>query len=246
MSAGAAILRLVALKKSFQEPTGLLHVLYGLSLSVAPGEIVVLQGPSGSGKTTLLQIAGCMLRADDGQVELAGVSVNQATDAERTHARQRHLGFVFQHLHLLDALTVADNVALGLRLKRQPVDGRRVDDMLSRLGMATKARKLPRDLSGGEKQRVAFARALMGRPGLLLADEPTSQLDAHAAETVAQLVRTSAKELGSAALIATHDTRLHPLADRICTLREGKIHDQDSVHLVACDGTSRPIYEARR
>lgn len=225
MSVCAAILQLACVEKSFQEPAGVLRVLDGLNLSVAPGEIVLLQGPSGSGKTTLLQIAGCLLRADVGQVELAGVNLNQATDSVRTVARQRHLGFAFQHFHLLDALRVRDNVALGLRLKRQPEDVGRVDEVLSLLGLAKKADKLPRHLSGGEKQRVAFARALVGRPSLLLTDEPTSQLDAHAAEVVARLVQASVKEFGSAALITTHDTRLHSIADRICTLREGKIHE---------------------
>lgn len=225
MSTHTPILRLDAVEKSFREPSGVLRVLEGLSLSIAPGEIVLLQGPSGSGKTTLLQITGCLLRADSGRVELAGHDLNAATETQRTHARQNHLGFCFQHFHLLDALTVRDNVALGLRLKRQPVDVRRVDEVLALVGLSKKTDKLPRDLSGGEKQRVAFARALVGRPSLLLADEPTSQLDIHAAEAVAQLVRSSVKESGSAALITTHDTRLHPIADRICTLKEGRIYE---------------------
>lgn len=225
MSANGDILRLMAVEKSFREPSGVLRVLDGLSLSVRSGEIVLLQGPSGSGKTTLLQITGCLLRADAGRVELAGEECNGAKDDTRTTTRQRHLGFCFQHFHLLEALTVRDNVMLGLRLKRQPLDSARVSEVLELLGLTRKADKLPRDLSGGEKQRVAFARALVGRPTFLLADEPTSQLDAHAAEAVAQLVRTSVKESGCAALITTHDTRLHPVADRIYTLKEGKIHE---------------------
>ena len=225
MSANGVILRLTAVEKSFREPSGILRVLDGLSLSVRSGEIVLLQGPSGSGKTTLLQITGCLLRADAGCVELAGEELNNAKEDARTTTRQRHLGFCFQHFHLLDALTVRDNVMLGLRLKRQPMDSERVSEVLEMLGLSRKSDKLPRDLSGGEKQRVAFARALVGRPTLLLADEPTSQLDAHAAEAVAQLVRTSVKESGCAALITTHDTRLHPVADRICTMNEGKIYE---------------------
>ncbi len=225
MNANDRVLGLANVEKSFQEPSGTLRVLDGLSLSVCVGEIVLLQGPSGSGKTTLLQIAGCLLRADTGRVELGGEEFNGANERARTSARQRHLGFCFQHFHLLEALTVRDNVMLGLRLKRQALDAQRVSEVLELLGLAKKADKLPRDLSGGEKQRVAFARALVGRPTLLLADEPTSQLDAHAAEAVAQLVRKSVKESGCAALITTHDTRLHPVADRICTLKEGRIHE---------------------
>jgi ABC-type lipoprotein export system ATPase subunit len=223
VSAATPILNLEAVGKSFREPAGVLRVLESLSLRVRAGEIVLLQGPSGSGKTTLLQIAGCLLRADEGRMELAGHELNGASEAERTTARQQHLGFVFQHFHLVDALTVRDNVALGLRLKRQAVDLGRVDEVLEWLGISRKANKLPRDLSGGEKQRVAFARALAGRPSLLLADEPTSQLDSHAAEAVAQLVRQSVRVAGSAALITTHDARLHPIADRICTMKEGRI-----------------------
>lgn len=225
MSGNGFILRLDMVAKSFREPTGLLQVLNGVVLNVRPGETVLVQGPSGSGKTTLLQVAGCLLRADAGTVEIGGREVNSGGDAERTEVRQRQLGFVFQHFHLIDALTVRENTMLGLRLKRQAPDGQRVDEVLGLLGLAGKARKLPRDLSGGEKQRVAFARALVGRPSLLLADEPTSQLDSHAAETVAGQIRQSVREFGCAAIIATHDARLHAVADRICTTREGRLYE---------------------
>lgn len=218
------VLALTEVQKTFREPAGPLRVLAGLSLRVGAGEIILLEGPSGSGKTTLLQIAGCLLRADQGRVEVAGAELNAADDAARTAARQRHLGFCFQHFHLVEALTARENVLLGMCLKRQAPDPRRADAVLTLLGLAKKADKLPRDLSGGEKQRVAFARALVGRPSLLLADEPTSQLDAHAAQVVAQLIRSSVKEFGCAALITTHDTRLHAAADRICSLYEGRIH----------------------
>ena len=225
MSGAQTILRLKTVEKSFREPTGLLRVLDGLNLTVRVGEIVLLQGPSGSGKTTLLQIIGCLLRADAGEVELAGKELNAASDAERTAARQKHLGFAFQHFHLLDALTARENVALGLHFKRQSQNAGRVEEVLERLGIARKADKLPRDLSGGEKQRVALARALVGKPSLLLADEPTSQLDSHSAEAVADLVRKLVREFNYAVLIATHDSRLHPVADRICSLKEGRIYD---------------------
>lgn len=225
MNAAQPILRLRAVEKSFREPAGWLRVLAGLNLRVAAGEIVLLQGPSGSGKTTLLQITGGLLRADGGAVELAGREMNAASDAERTAMRQKHLGFAFQHFHLLDALTARENVALGLHFKRQPPDTGRVGEVLERLGVTPKADKLPRDLSGGEKQRVALARALVGKPSLLLADEPTSQLDSQSAEAVAEMVRGLVREFGCAALIATHDSRLHAVADRICHLKEGTIHE---------------------
>ncbi|MFN0078417.1 MAG: ATP-binding cassette domain-containing protein [Prosthecobacter sp.] len=154
------MLRLHEVVKSYREPSGMLHVLDGLSLGIAPGEIVLLQGPSGSGKTTLLQITGCLLRADSGSVELAGQDLNTADEAARTAARQAHLGFCFQQFHLLDALTVWHNVALGLRLKRQAITAQRVDEVLELVGLTKKMQKLPRDLSVGEKQRVALARAV--------------------------------------------------------------------------------------
>jgi ABC-type lipoprotein export system ATPase subunit len=219
------ILSLSAVTKSYVEPAGRLQVLEGINLAVQPGEIVLLEGPSGSGKTTLLQIAGGLLRADGGRVDLVGQEINTAPEDERTAARRRHLGFVFQHFHLLEALDVHDNVALGLRFRRQPVDEATITRMLELLGLHGKARKLPNDLSGGEKQRVAFARALVGAPSLLMADEPTSQLDSHAAGMVAELIETAVRQTGTAALIATHDTRLHCLTHRICKLKEGRIHE---------------------
>lgn len=225
MSASLPILKMKAVKKTFREPTGILHVLEEVNLDLRAGEIVLLQGPSGSGKTTLLQIAGCLLRAEAGQVELAGREMNSALDEERTTTRQKHFGFAFQHFHLLDALTARDNIALGLRFKRLPHDAKRVNEVVELLGITTKADKLPRDLSGGEKQRVALARALVGKPTLLLADEPASQLDSHSAETVAELIRKSSREYGCAVLMATHDARLHHVADRICNLKEGRIHE---------------------
>jgi len=218
-------LRLENVVKTFVEPTGVLRVLDGLGLELRTGEIVVLQGPSGSGKTTLLQIAGGLMRADSGAVQLAGRDISRATEVERTEARRRHLGFVFQHFHLVEALTVERNVALGLRFKRLPVDEQRIGDVLDRLGLGGKRRKLPRDLSGGEKQRVAFARALVGRPDLLLADEPTSQLDSNAAEAITTLMQEIVNDLNVAVVVATHDPRLNPIAHRICRLNRGRIDE---------------------
>ncbi|MCW5553927.1 MAG: ABC transporter ATP-binding protein [Verrucomicrobiae bacterium] len=225
MNNGSAILELRGVHKSFTEPTGPLRVLEGLSLEVRCGEIVLLQGPSGSGKTTLLQIAGVLLRADAGEVRLARTELNQASEAARTEARRRHLGFVFQHFHLVEALSVRDNVALGLRLKRQLVEARRVTETLQLLGIAAKADKLPGTLSGGEKQRTALARALAPRPDVLLADEPTSQLDAHAADALASLIQEAARQTRVAVVIATHDARLHRIADRLLTLQDGRLYE---------------------
>jgi putative ABC transport system ATP-binding protein len=140
-------------------------------------------------------------------------------------ARRRHLGFVFQSFHLVNALTVFDNVALGLRLRHQAIDRDRVREILDRLGMSAKARKLPRDLSGGEKQRAAIARGLVGSPDLLLADEPTSQLDSNSAETVCKLLREAVDRYRPAVLLATHDPRLAGIADRKLLLEDGVIRE---------------------
>lgn len=220
-----AVLRLEDLHKEFAEPSGVLHVLNGITLSLRRGEIVMLMGPSGSGKTTLLQIAGCLIRATRGRVEIAGRDFSRAREAVRLRARRKHLGFVFQSFHLVDALTAYDNVALAQRLRRQPIQRKRILELFDRLGIASKARKLPRDLSGGEKQRIAIARGLIGSPDVLLADEPTSQLDSHSAETVSELLRQAVKQYNPAVIVATHDPRLSSIADRQVRLENGQFHE---------------------
>jgi putative ABC transport system ATP-binding protein len=219
------VLRLVELHKEFSEPSGVLYVLKGLSLSVRRGEIVMIMGPSGSGKTTMLQIAGCLIRATKGHVEIAGRDFGRASEAERLQARRNHLGFVFQSFHLVDALTAFDNVALAQRLRRQRIDKKKISEILDRLGIASKSKKLPRDLSGGEKQRIAIARGLIGSPDVLLADEPTSQLDSQSAEVVSQLLRDAVHQYNPAVVLATHDPRLGSIADRRLVLENGVFHE---------------------
>jgi putative ABC transport system ATP-binding protein len=216
-----AILKLADVDKEFQEPSGVLRVLNKVKLTVRRGEIVMLTGPSGSGKTTLLQIAGCLIRPTAGRVEMVGSDLSQASEARRLEVRRQHLGFVFQSFHLLAALTVYDNVALAQRLRRQKIDPERIEKVLGTLGIGSKARKYPQHLSGGEKQRVAIARALIGLPDLLLADEPTSQLDSNSAATVGGLLRQAAKEFNMAVLVTTHDPRLGDIADRKVELKAG-------------------------
>src|SRR5262249_54599420 len=158
-----------------------------------------------------------------GQVEIVGTDLSQAEEARRLRARRQHLGFVFQNFHLLAALTVFDNVALAQRLRRQKIDRSRVLSVLERLGIGLKARKYPVTLSAGEKQPVAIARALIGAPDLLLADEPTSQLDSSSAATVGELLRQAAHDDNMAVLVTTHDPRLGTIADRRVELKAGAI-----------------------
>jgi putative ABC transport system ATP-binding protein len=224
--ASSTILEITDLVKEFPEPTGALRVLRGLRLAVRRGEIVMITGPSGSGKTTLLQIAGCMIRGTSGTVTLAGRDLSRAAEAERLEARRRHLGFVFQSFHLLGALPAAENVALALRLKRRPLDMARVASVLGRLGLGRKLRSYPSQLSGGEKQRVAIARALVGDPDLLLADEPTSQLDSHSAKVIGEMLRDAAHALDMGIVVTTHDPRLGDVADRKLALKEGLLDEE--------------------
>jgi putative ABC transport system ATP-binding protein len=225
MNHGEVVLRLYDVDKQYDEPQGILRVLRSLRLTVRRGEIVMVTGPSGSGKTTMLQIAGCLIRPTSGCVEIGGCDLGGASESERLEARRRHLGFVFQSFHLLAALPVADNVALALRLRRQPIDRGRVHEILETLGIGSKAGKFPRDLSGGERQRVAIARALVGAPDLILADEPTSQLDSNSAAIAGQLLRRAAHEFRTAVVVTTHDPRLGSIADRKVSLEAGVLHE---------------------
>jgi putative ABC transport system ATP-binding protein len=221
MNRGDIVLQLIDVDKQYNEPQGILHVLRRLRLTVHRGEIVMVTGPSGSGKTTMLQIAGCLIRPTSGCVAIGGCDLSTSSESERLEARRRYLGFVFQSFHLLAALPVAENVALGLRLRRQPIDRGRVHEMLETLGIGAKARKYPRELSGGERQRVAIARALVGAPDLILADEPTSQLDSNSAAAVGRLLQRAAHEFQTAVVVTTHDPRLGSIADRKVALEAG-------------------------
>ena len=199
--------------------------LTGVSLSVAPGEFVLLQGPSGSGKTTLLTIAAGLLTADQGDVVLAGLSLSRAgADQARRHRCER-VGFVFQRANLLPALTASQNVMLAAMLGGLGRDEatQRCDELLESLGVAALAARLPRELSGGEEQRVAVARAVIHRPAVVLADEPTANLDWAAGQGVAERLKSLARERGSAVVVATHDPRLEPYADRVVRLLDGRV-----------------------
>jgi ABC-type lipoprotein export system ATPase subunit len=225
MSHGEIVLRLCDVDKQYDEPQGILQILKKLRLTVRRGEIVMVTGPSGSGKTTMLQIAGCLIRPTSGCVEIGGRDLSTASESERLEARRQHLGFVFQSFHLLAALPVVENVALALRLRRQPIDLGRVHEILKTLGIGSKAWKYPRDLSGGERQRVAIARALVGGPDLILADEPTSQLDSNSAATAGRLLQQAAHEFQTAVVVTTHDPRLGSIADRKISLESGVLHE---------------------
>lgn len=198
------------------------------SMSVDAGEIVLLLGPSGSGKTTLVSMLGGLLTPTRGTVQIEGVGdLHQAKDG--AGIRLRSIGFVFQSFNLLASLTAVENVALPLRLigvrKGTAID--RASTLLSSLGLARRREAYPSTLSGGEKQRVSLARALVTEPRVLLADEPTASLDTNRGREAMELLRRSVHEGGQACVVVTHDTRLLDLADRVMVIEDGRISDRE-------------------
>jgi len=202
------------------------HVLRGISLVVRPGEYLALTGPSGSGKTTLLNIVGLLEPPTSGLVEFQGRDVGRLDRAERTALRGRGIGFVFQFHHLLPAFTAAENVMLPLLAGRGRRDREMQDRaaaLLNEVGLGARASYRATDLSGGEQQRVALARALVMRPALVLADEPTGNLDSESGEQVFRLLRDFNQRYGTAFVIVTHDDRLAARCDRIVHLVDGRV-----------------------
>ena len=223
MSSPVIALRDVA--RSFQQADVTIDVLRGVNLAVQPGEIVALLGPSGSGKSTLLQAVGLLEGGFEGSIAIAGHEASHLDSAERTTLRRDHLGFVYQFHHLLPDFTALENVMLPQLLLdvARPDAEARATSLLDKLGLGHRLGHRPSKLSGGEQQRVAVARALANRPQLVLADEPTGNLDESTSDKVLgeflQLVRGQ----GSAALVATHNERLAARMDRVLRLHEGRI-----------------------
>ncbi|MEC8053539.1 MAG: ABC transporter ATP-binding protein [Pseudomonadota bacterium] len=220
-------LALRGVHRAFPEAAGSrrLEVLRGVDLTIKAGEIVALVGPSGAGKSTLLHIAGLLEKPDSGQVVLDGHDYSQAGEAARTQARRAYLGFVYQFHHLLPEFSALENIVLPQMIaglsRRQA--GARALDLLRMVGLETRANHRPAKLSGGEQQRVAIARAIANVPRLLLADEPTGNLDPGTAGHVFEQLRGIAKAAGLAALVATHNLDLAGQMDRVLTLRDGHL-----------------------
>ncbi len=220
-----AVLELRDLHRTYQGADGPIEVLRGVDLAIAPGEIVGLIGPSGSGKSSLLHAAGLLERPTRGVVRVAGQEGSDLSEAQRTRLRRHALGFVYQFHHLLAEFSALDNVAMPAEMaglsRKAALD--RARELLDRLGLTPRLDHQPARLSGGEQQRVAVARALVNRPKLLLADEPTGNLDAAASEAVFASIRDLSRSLGVAALIATHNLDLAGKMDRVLALRSGRI-----------------------
>jgi putative ABC transport system ATP-binding protein len=224
LPAGAPLLQLRDVRKTYDVMTAPVRALRGVDLEIAPGEFVALAGASGSGKSTLLSVVAGLERHDDGLVMVAGLDLGRATSAQRAELRRRHVAIVFQFFRLLEQMTALQNVAFAAQISgvRARAAHERAGDLLDQLGLLNRAADYPVTMSGGERQRLAIARALAARPSLLLADEPTGSLDSAGAAEIIDLLGQLHQE-GQTILLVTHDESVAAAADRTVHLRDGQI-----------------------
>jgi putative ABC transport system ATP-binding protein len=227
-----------ALEREYEVGSGVVHALQGVSLRIDRGRLTVIHGRSGSGKTTLLNMIGGLDRPTRGQVWVDGAEVSAMGEEELVRMRREKIGFVFQAFGLVPILSAAENVEVPLRLQNTAPDVRseRVAELLELVGLAGRSRHRPYELSGGEQQRVAIVRALANRPKLLIADEPTGQLDSANARTIMEVVRGLVRSEGVSAIVATHDPLLLDIADRVVELRDGRVVSSNGAGQAAAGG----------
>ena len=229
--------------KAYRQGKMQVNAVQGVSLSIDAGELVAMVGPSGSGKSTLLNLLGALDRPDAGEILIAGTALSQLDDRARTLLRRDKVGFVFQFFNLLPLLTARENVALPLLLAGvKPNEAeRRANELLEKVGLGARGSHTPGEMSGGEMQRVAIARALAPKPRVLLADEPTGNLDSNAGAEVLALLRASGRDAGCAIFMVTHDMKAAASADRVLEFRDGKLvgeHIPQPDEKLALDGAS--------
>ena len=217
-----ALLTATKLNKTVHVGDQSLSIIKDVNIHVNAGEFVVIMGKSGSGKSTLLGLLAALDYPDSGDVELAGQTLSRLNEDALAVIRQRDMGFVFQSFHLLPTLTVAENIAFPLDIARRP-DAARVDELIEAVDLGHRRHSLPNQLSGGEQQRTAVARALVSRPKIVFADEPTGNLDEQNANQVMQLLLDLRQKTGSALVVVTHDSALADMADRVITMHDGRI-----------------------
>jgi lipoprotein-releasing system ATP-binding protein len=221
-----AFVEVSGLNKTYEVGLQRLHVLRDLELRVAQGEMVAVVGASGVGKSTLLHVLGGLDRADTGQIRVADTDLRSMSDGALVEFRNRNVGFVFQFHHLLPEFDAAENVAMPMRIARRPLKEARTraTELLGRVGLSERLEHRPGMLSGGEQQRVAVARALVMGPALLLADEPTGDLDERTADALHDLLREMHRERQLTSIIATHNPRLAAACDRVLRMEQGQLH----------------------
>jgi putative ABC transport system ATP-binding protein len=219
------MIRVRDVHKTYRRGGADVHALRGVDLDVEPGQVLAITGRSGAGKSTLLNVMAGLLRADRGTIEVDGLDVTSAKDAELIGLRRDTVGVIYQEFALLPLLTAEENVGLPLRIARTDVKQRDavVAELLDRVGLSQPARQRPDELSGGQQQRVAIARALANRPKVLLADEPTGQLDSETGGHVMDLLRQLVDQEGTTAIVATHDLAVAAIADSVLHLHDGMI-----------------------
>jgi putative ABC transport system ATP-binding protein len=225
---GRVILSLEGVTKVYGSGEFAVAALKETNFTVLGGEIVAVMGPSGSGKTTLLTIAGALLRPSTGRVTVCGVDVTRMSESKLAALRRERIGFVYQSFNLLEALTALENVRIVLQERRnhsRATAADRAREILEMFGLSHRINSLPKKMSDGEKQRVAIARALAKDPELILADEPTANLDARRGHEVMELLRQKALELHKAVVVVSHDNRIREFAHRIVWLEDGRLHD---------------------
>jgi lipoprotein-releasing system ATP-binding protein len=215
------------LRKQFAEGPAVIEVLSDINMVVGEGERIAIVGPSGAGKTTLLQLLGGLDTPTAGEVRIRGRDIAATDNAERGRIRNQYLGFVYQFHHLLPEFTALENVAMPLLVRRDPLEAvrARARQVLERVGLADRLEHKPGELSGGERQRVAVARALVTEPAVVLADEPTGNLDRKTGDTVLELMLALNREVGASLVIVTHDPRIALKMNRVLRLSDGRLED---------------------
>ena len=217
------IVRMDHIKKYYGTEPNIVRALDGVSLGIEKGKFVGVVGPSGSGKSTLLNIMGGLDNPTSGDVIIGGKDISRMDNEEQTVFRRRHIGFVFQDYNLIPVLSVMENIMFPLWLDKRETDERFLAAVLRFLGISNKAHSLPGPLSGGQKQRVAIARALVAKPDILLADEPTGNLDSANSAEVVQLLSAGCRKLGQTIVMITHDEKIAAFADEVIRIEDGKI-----------------------
>jgi putative ABC transport system ATP-binding protein len=218
-----AVVRAAGLHRQYGEGATAVHALDDVSIDIEEGHLTAIMGPSGSGKSTLMHILAGLDRPSAGTVSISGIEITDLDDTELTRLRRTHIGFVFQFFNLLPMLTAEENVRLPLSIAGEKPDEAWLEQLLETVGIAGRRSHRPSELSGGQQQRVSIARALLARPDVLFADEPTGNLDSTTSREVLRLLRQSVEQLGQTTVMVTHDPQAAALADRVLFLADGRI-----------------------